>query len=145
MLVPIEVKFVIHKPYWFNHEHSGDPKRFFESLEKLEKVVLLRAIEDYCTQGQIADDRGHKEEWGDDPPCGGALLFKFKVKNTVYRFYALVHKHEDENRVVLVHGFKGHQGSRKEKDDPRAKANKKKAEERITLLIELSDCKGSVQ
>ena len=144
-LVCVGVPWVKHHPFWFKHGGSGDPHEFFETLDGREKAILLRAIKDYAAGEHINRDRGHEEGW-DTPSLGGELvLFKYKVKGEVSRFYAVVHDQDSGRRSVIVHGFRGHQSKRKEKDDPRARAEKASAEERVVQYFEWLECQGAVQ
>ena len=135
----------IHQAFWFHHGSSGDPYKFFNGMETDPRVRLQRAISDYADSESINRDRGHEEPWEYEAMNGCLVLFKYKSKSFVERFFAIVHDHPEGRRSVIVHGFKGHQGKRKEQDDPRYQREKKKAEERAKQYLEWIECRGAVQ
>lgn len=135
-----------HVAYWFEFGVSKGPKVLFDALDKSKKIILMRAIQDFAESEEINTDRGHKESWSAEKIDGSLILFKYKCKGYLERFFAVLHDHPEGRRSVIVHGFKGHQSTRKEKDDPRYQAEKIKAEVKASYyLIWAEQCPGDVQ
>lgn len=142
-LVAVGIEGDLNTPFWLDHSERGNPKPFFDDLDGPLRARLLKAIGEYADSEHLGVDRGHPMEWEyETPPNADAILYKFKIKNFVYRFYAVVHGSGEDRKSVIVHGYKAAKSAaKKEKDDKRERTEKRLAEKRAVEYLSLFDGK----
>jgi len=111
------------------------------------KIRTSKAIAHFADHEEIDRTRGHPMKWDYEKDVPGEIiLFKYKSKGFVHRFYAVIHDHPKGRRSVIVHGYKAPKSATKdEKDNPREHREKQLAEERVKQYLAWNECQGTTQ
>jgi len=90
---------------WYCHGRAGDPKKFFDSLDRDPRAILHARISDHAKNGSLAPGRGHEEGWVHEEMPAELVLYKYKGAATI-RMYAVIDRSFSKPMVILVFGYK---------------------------------------